>query len=352
MDRRRSRGWNGHARGRPSGTLGPMPVPGSSNSPHEIDGERVEPRARGLAGRPGAPALWIGAAVAAVIGTLLVIAGTRAWGPRTPEPQLRRFLIPTPQRSLGREHPARISPDGRYLLYSSGNRLTVRDLERYESIEVRGTEGAFAYFWSPDSRRIGYFKDSKLWIADLAGARATPVCDIPGGRGAHNGDVGPDDHIVFAPAHQDLFVVPAAGGEPRVLLRRDSTEAAFHDPEFLPDGRHILVVAQRTSGPSAAIVVSYPGGVRKSLGEFERLAAARYDHSGHLFLTDQDETGEVRVVPFSASRLEITGPPALVLPGVLYPSVSRDGTLAYHFEEGILLVQNWTRELKKRAPRK
>lgn len=286
--------------------------------------------ARGFAGRPGAPALWIGAAVAAVIGTLLVIAGTRAFGPRAPEPQLRRFAISAPQLTLEMSYPARISPDGRFLLFSSGNHLTVRDLERFEPTDVAGSEGAFAYFWSHDSRRIGYFKGGKLWASDLAGVNVASLCDIPGGLEAHNGDWGPDDNIVFARYLEGLYVVAATGGEPRLLLRGDSTEVDFHHPQFLPDGRHILLVAHRKSGPNAAIVVSYPEGTRKQLGEFEQLNAARYAPSGHLCFTYEHGTQEVRVVPFSASRLEITGPPILTLAGAQYPSVSRDGTLAYH----------------------
>ena len=71
-----------------------------------------------------------------------------------------------------------------------------------------------------------------------------------------------------------------------------------------------------------------------------------------MFLTYERGAQEVRVVPFSASRLQVTGPPALTLPGALYPSESRDGTLAYALRVAgdstgaILLVQNWVEELK------
>ena len=101
---------------------------------------------------------------------------------------------------------------------------------------------------------------------------------------------------------EGLYVVPARGGEPRLLLKPDSTEVDFHHPQFLPDGRHVLVVTHRKSGTNAAIVVSYPEGVRKSLAEFEALDAARHAASGHLFFTYERGAQEVRVVPFSASR--------------------------------------------------
>ncbi len=154
-------------------------------------------------------------------------------------------------------------------------------------------------------------------------------------------------------------------------------------------------MAHRKRGPNAVLSVSYPEGTLKNLGEFERLNAARYAPSGHLFFTYEHGAQEVRAVPFSASRVEITGPAVLTLSGALYPSVSRDGTLAYYLgapkrlftaseagvelemlargsrppacapaadgrflmvrrvsgepTNGILLVQNWAEELKKPA---
>lgn len=78
--------------------------------------------------RAGAPVLWIGNAFAAVIGTLLVLAGVRVFGPHAPEPRLRRYAIPVSRLIADFQHPACISPDGLFLLFSSGKRLVVRDL--------------------------------------------------------------------------------------------------------------------------------------------------------------------------------------------------------------------------------
>ena len=285
--------------------------------------------AKGAAGRLGAPALWIGGAVAAIIGMLLVLAGSRVFGPHAPEPRLRRYAIPVSQLKADFQHPARISPDGRLLLFSSGKRVVVRDLGRFEPQEIAGAEGAEACIWSHDSRRIGYFKNGKIWVSDLAGEHTTPVCGIPAGGGINGADWGPDDTIVFARYLEGLYLVLAAGGEPRLFLKPDTTEIDFHHPQFLPDGRHILAVAHRKNGPNAAIVVSYPEGVRRNLGEFDHLNVVRYAPSGHLFFTYEHGVEETRVVPFSASRLEITGPPIVTLAGGLYPSLSLDGTLCY-----------------------
>jgi hypothetical protein len=323
-----------------------MPGPGSTIDPHRNDREA----GRGFASRRGAPAIWIGAAVAAVIATLLVLSGVRSFGPVSPEPKLRRFVIPVPRLAVGESTPARISPDGRSILCSSENRLVVRDLERFEPAGIAGTEGARGYFWSHDGGRIGFCRDGKLCVMDRTSAPATPICDT--GGDVHDADWGPDENIVFARALGDLYIVRAAGGTPRLFLRREDAEVDFHGPQFLPDGRHIVAVARREQGPNAVIVISYPEGARKELGKFEGLSAARYSPSGHLLLTF--ESGEVRAVPFAESTKEITGGAALTLPGAMFPSISRDGTLVYTLGSSrdssesseILVVENWAQELK------
>ena len=320
-----------------------------------IDGGDASRRA---APPPGAPALWIGAAVAAVVGTLLALAGARAFGPQPATPSVRRFVVPVPQLAADSAHPVRISPDGRWLLYPSGTRLMVRDLARFEPREVEGAEGARAFTWSPDSRRIAYCTESAtIVVSDPTGERPVPICSLSDGASVSGADWGPDGTLVFARDLGGLYRVAAAGGEPRLFLAPDTSELCFHHPQFLPDGRHVLAVAQRKSGRNALIVVSYPGGARKNIGEFEHLETARYAPSGHLLLAYADGTEETRVVPFSTSSLAITGPPIVTLEGALDPSVSSDGTLCYILgaskrlagdpTSGILLVENWALELGK-----
>lgn len=316
-----------------------MPAPGSTVGPY----------------KPGAPALWIGAAVAAVVGALLVLAGARVFGPRPPESPVRRIAIPVPGLAAGPDHPVRLSPDGRAILYASGTRVLVRELGRFEAREVAGAEGAESFAWSPDSRRIAYFKSGKIWVSDPTGERAASIGDVAGGEGVTGADWGTDGTIVFACRFGGLYLAAASGGEARALLMPDAGEIHFHDPQFLPDGRHVVAVARRKEGLNAAIVVSYPEGVRTNLGEFEHLSAVRYAPTGHLFLTFENGEAETRVAPFSISRLEIAGPPVLALAGGLFPSLTRDGALCCSSarptagdstRSGILLVENWAGELQ------
>ena len=258
-----------------------------------------------------------------------MLGGVRAFSPRPAAPSVRRFVVPAPALSAGFDTPVRLSPDGRFVLYSSGHHLAVRDLERPEPIEVAGSEGATGAFWSPDGKHVAFVKEGALWTSALGGAEATVVTTGISGIAADGGDWSEDGTVVVARASGGLYLIPAAGGEARLLLRPDSTEIDFRGPQFLPDGRHILAVARRTSGPLAVALIAYPEGVRKNLGAFENLVAARYAPSGQLLLTFGGRENAIMAVRFSRSRLTIDGPPRLVASGGFAPSVSVDGSLAY-----------------------
>src|SRR5438552_2597381 len=63
------------------------------------------------------------------------------------------------------------SPDGRYIAFLAGKagepvRIWVRPLDASEARVLAGTEGALSPFWSPDSRKIGFFAGGKLKAVD------------------------------------------------------------------------------------------------------------------------------------------------------------------------------------------
>ncbi|MGE5174948.1 MAG: protein kinase domain-containing protein [Hyphomicrobiales bacterium] len=303
----------------------------------EIEAGRGEV-AGGLAGAPAAAArparpgsrfatiAW--PALALFVGAGLVLAALRLFAGHGASEPVRRFAIPVPQLSAQFNYPPRISPDGRYLLYTSAGKLMVRDLESFTPSVVNGTDGAWGPFWSCDSRHIGYYKDGKIWASDLAGSQVSPVCGLPSGLDMNNADWGRDGNIVYAQYMGGLYVVPATGGEPKLLVAPESTEVDFHHPQFLPDGRHLVAVAHQKQGAAIVVAVSYPDGKRKDLGSFDGVITARYSPTGHLLLTLDDQE-EVRAVPFSASKVAITGKPFLALAGGLYPTIGADGTLVY-----------------------
>jgi serine/threonine-protein kinase len=262
---------------------------------------------------------WLLVATAAL--ALGVGAGRMLRGPAKRAAPLLRFTIPAPQLKGG----TRLSPDGLKVAYATGSRLMIRDLQRFESAEIPGTEGATDPFWSPDGSQIGFARDGKIWISSLAGSSAAPLCAILPAGGFNGATWGKDGKIVYAGFRGGLYEVSARGGEPRLVLAPDPTEVDFHWPERLRDDGKVVLVAHRKAGPRPVAVVTLRDGSRKDLREFEGVGNAVYSATGHFLLSFSEGRQRIVAVPFSDSRVEITGEPFVVAPGGYGPSASADG---------------------------
>jgi eukaryotic-like serine/threonine-protein kinase len=130
-----------------------------------------------------------------------------------------------------------LSPDGRRLAFHATrdgkSELWVRDLDSLDARPLPGTEGAISPFWSPDSRSLAFFTDSKLKKLEIAGGSVLTLCDVAGA--AAGGTWSRNGVIVFA-AGPTLVRVSAAGGTATPLTGRG---AGFF-PWFLPDGHRFL----------------------------------------------------------------------------------------------------------------
>ena len=274
---------------------------------------------------------WIWASASLLAGVLLAAAGLRLLAPATPAPELRKLSIGIPQLRLGWFHAARISPDGRRIVYSSGGRLWVKDLRRYEATKIPGSENAEWPFWSPESTQIGFTRERKIWTWTLAGGQSTSICLIPAGGINFNGAAwGRDGKVYFATFRGGLYEVARAGGDPRLVLSPDPSEEDFHLPYLLPDASHLVMVAHRKEGPHPVIVVTLPDGTRKNLAGFEGLGTVTPSPTGHLLLNFPEGRQRILAVPFSESKLKITGEPFLVAAGGQFPSVSANGHMVYY----------------------
>ena len=197
--------------------------------------------------RPGGRMGWIAAGLflALLVGSLLV---PRRVSSPVPAPRLR-LTIPPPAGAAFQGMLA-ISPDGRMLAFvatsAEGNDLLyLRPLDSLESRVLPGTEGAAFPFWSPDSKSIGFFAQSKLKRLDVAGGAPVTLCDAVEPRG---GSWGSHAVIIFA-AHAGGTILRVAerGGLPTALSQlRPGTSYRF--PFFLPNGSDFLVFY--LAGPS------------------------------------------------------------------------------------------------------
>jgi len=275
--------------------------------------------------------VWSAAALALVIATALVVLKMK---PRAVVRNVRHLTITLPAASpvgplTGLEALA-VSPDGKRLVYLSGSKLYLRDLEKQTAEPLAGTEGAEVPFFSPDGRWIGFSTTANVMKkVSLEGGAPVTICPAQRIRGV---TWGPDDTIIFGGPGSPLKRVSASGGTPEVVFK---TTQNVRWPVFLPGGKNLLY----TSAPDfkgnyeqAEIVVrSLETGQSHTVvkgGVYPRYAA------GHLLYFN---SGTLFAAPFDLRTLRTTGTPKPILEsverfpqaGLAFYDVSTDGTIFY-----------------------
>jgi eukaryotic-like serine/threonine-protein kinase len=200
-----------------------------------------------------------------------------------------------------------LSPDGRQLVYVASTDgqtgLWVRPFDKTTAQFLPGTEGATYPFWSPDSRSIGFFDGAKLKRIDLAGGSPQTLTDA-----ANRGGMwGLGGAILFTRSTGGpIFRVSATGGEATAVTKLEK-QTSHRFPQFLPDGRHFLFLAQGSPETSGIYLGSLDSSETKRLVASE--SAGVYAPEGwllfirsgtllaqHLDLAKQQLTGEVITV--------------------------------------------------------
>ena len=235
--------------------------------------------------------------------------------------------------------PPVLSPDGASIAFAATGAdgktaLWVRPTNALEAHALPGTEGAIFPFWSPDSRSLGFFADSKLKTIDLEGGSAQVVCDVPLGRG---GAWGPGGVILFSPAPSaPLMRVSASGGTPVPITKVDTALHTSHRwPFFLPDGKHFLYIALHHDPSKAANDTLYYASLdgRENRPLFRSQSNAVYANGFLLFARGD----QLMAQPFNPSTGTLSGEPQNVAKGVMNDSstwhmdasASGDGLLVF-----------------------
>jgi Tol biopolymer transport system component len=274
--------------------------------------------------------IWL---AATVLLALTALGAAWAYLSRRPEERAAlRFIITPPEKDFGR---AAISPDGRSLVFqtvSEGKRqLSLRPLGDFSAHSLSGTEGGSGYFWSPDSRSIGFFAEGKLKKIDLMGGTTQTLCNLP--TGARGGAWGREGVILIAAAGV-IYRVPATGGEPVPAIGGEPASGIAPTsvrPYFLPDGRHFLYYG--AAAQEAGIYLASLDGKEVSRlltadsdGIYAASAPGDASKGWLLFLREKALLAQ----PFDAGRLTLAGEPFHVAdqvePGF---SVSDTGALVY-----------------------
>jgi eukaryotic-like serine/threonine-protein kinase len=227
-----------------------------------------------------------------------------------------------------------ISPDGRRLVFAASTegqrRLWLRPLDNLTAQPLAKTEGARFPFWSPDSRSIGFFADSKLKRIDIAGGSPQELATAYDGRG---GTWNRDGIIVFAPSFMEpLCRVSASVGEgkPMPVTRFSPGQNVHMFPQFLPDGRHLLFFSGGVNPSIYFGSLDSTGTKRLIMAESPAIYAA----PGYLMFVRQ---GTMFVRHFDAARGEASGDEVPIADSVAFDptlhtagfSVSETGMLAY-----------------------
>ena len=251
----------------------------------------------------------------------LIAVGVVPWAfrpvPSAPEMRLEITTPPTTDSAS-----LAISPDGQKIVFvatSEGqSKLWLRPLDSTSGRPLSGTDGASFPFWSPDSQSVGFFADAKLKRVDVDRGSVQILADAPSGRG---GAWNRDGTIIFTPypGNSALFRIPATGGTPSALTRREATKETSHRfPQFLPDGHHFLYYVQGTPESHGIYVGDLDGSQARRLIDVD--SAPVYAASGQLLFVRQ---GTLIAQAFDAARLELQGSPFSVVDRIASASTAQ-----------------------------
>jgi len=321
---------------------------------HDIADARLEldaPFAASLSGAIAAPAPRRSRGLAmgiAGVAFAAAVVGSGIWqGQRSgvSAPLTRLAIVAPPGTSLFPDPTGvAISPDGAMVAFVVGDatrsdsQIWVRALDSMTARRLEGTDGGNLPFWSPDSRRIGFFTGAKLKVVAASGGRPEILCDASNGRGA---TWSPSNVIVFAPNWSGpLMRIPGGGGTAAPVTTLDAArkEYGHRFPTFLPDGEHFLYATlPGHDGKFDVFVGSLSGGAPTLVGAME--GAPVYASPGFLIYMRQ---GRLEAQPFDARSLRLTGeavvlndePSSILDPAFSFTagtsaSVSPAGTLTY-----------------------
>jgi len=281
---------------------------------------------------------WIVAAVS-ILALLLTQVGLRRNAP--PDRPVTRLELTLPagvELYIGPSAVA-FSPDGTRVAFvgiEAGNRrLYLRRLDEFETVPVRGTEGATSSFFSPDSRSIAFILTDRTMkrVSLEDGLVFTLTSEVDYTTG---GAWGEDGRITFG-RNNVLWQMPSSGGAAVQLTTLDSTngELLHAFPTVIAGGKAILFAAVTglNGGASQVEVLSLGTGAPRRHKVTDSGISPGYVASGHLIFF---RAGTLLAAPFEEARLQLTGAAKKVIDDVVITpagppmlAVSRSGSVVY-----------------------
>jgi serine/threonine protein kinase len=270
-------------------------------------------------GTPSRAMLRLGWA-AAFVTLIAAIEGVWLWWlrtnvPATPEVRLEISTPPTTDPlSLA------LSPDGQKIVFvatfAGRPQLWLRDLNSVSAHPLPGTEYSSMPFWSPDSRSVGYFANSRLQAVDIESGSIRQIASsavVPGGAAWNS------DGVVLFPNVPDspLFSVSIKGGPQVPVPNLEPRQLGHRDPWFLPDGRHFLYYVAGDAQTRGVYIGELNGAGARRLLDAD--SAAVYASTGHLLFVRQ---GTLLAQALDDKRWELSGNPHPVAEQVAFGGVA------------------------------
>jgi Tol biopolymer transport system component len=248
---------------------------------------------------------------------------------------LARLNVLLPEKSIVRS--LAVSPDGRFiamvLVKDGKQQIWIRALDALGMTPLEGTDNAADPFWSPDSRFLAFFADSKLKKIERNGGPAQTLCDAQGTVGGTWNSKG---DILIGALDQVLRISDTGGTVSRIPGHAGIREVF---PVFLPDGRHYVATREAAHGAEeAGLWVNSLDGpeTRRILPDITRaqvVAAPPASRIGAILFT---RAGTLMALPFDETRLEAGREPFAVAQQIAVGTNSEwlaassyDGVVAY-----------------------
>lgn len=293
--------------------------------------------------RPGRESVaWVAAGLLLALCITLLV---RARFPHLPQPGVVRFSIPLPPGGVYDpvevSRGVAVSPDGTRLVIEAivkgARRLFVRALDSDRAIEIEGTEGAGAPFWSPDGRSIAFFSYGRLKKVPAGGGATEDLCE------AHFDVIGTwnrDGTILFAdfkPPVPAIYRVSDKGGEPVLVTSLDKSrgDTAHAWPQFLPDGKHFLFSSRIKATRRETDRELRIGSLDEKKQVFIATMGSRVEYAAGFVLFGRDAA--LYAQAFDLRTFALSGEPQLLAdnvrcffgPGNVVFSASEAGVIAY-----------------------
>ena len=286
------------------------------------EGDRGEPApVASLADRPARGRRWLGfGAVAALI--VLAAVATSYVARRSGLPlagAITAEIAEQATHSLGFDADPAISPDGRWLAWSSDasgrSEIYVRDLttpgreRRLTSDGMENVEPA----WAPDGKRIAYHSRSGrgIWVIPAAGGKPARVADF-GSRPAWSPDgrriaFGASGRVMAA--RTQIWSVGADAGRLTPLTTAGRPDGVHQQPAWSSDGSHLAFVAG-TPGHVTLWVQRLVDGRLTQVHEAHVIPALAFAPDGSAIFwaeASRDSYGGVRRRALDLSRSSVAG---------------------------------------------